>query len=299
MRTEGISPLRRRMIEDMTVRNLSPTTRKSYIQNVKKFSQHFGRSPDHLGHEEVRDYQVHLVSQGIAWATLNQVVSSLRFFYGVTLGCKDPPERIPYARRAKTLPVILSPEEVAAFLEAVPSRRDRVALTTAYATGLRASEVVWLRIQDIDSCRMVIHVTNGKGGKQRNVMLSPKLLGILRAYWDIERPRRPWLFPGRTGEKPLDPSTLNAACAAAVEATGIGKHATLHSLRHAFATHLIEQGVDISIVQALLGHSHLSTTMRYIRVATRAIAAVKSPLEHLKLTVPEMRPQQEVAPSGG
>src|SRR5215471_386707 len=298
MTKEGVSPLRRRMIEDMTVRNLSPTTRKSYIQNVKKFSQHFGRSPDHLGCEEVRDYQVHLVSQGIAWATLNQVVSSLRFFYGVTLGCKDLPERIPYARRPKTLPVILSPEEVAAFLEAVPSRRDRVALTTAYATGLRASEVTGLRICDIDSSRMVIHVVNGKGGKQRYVMLSPKLLGILRAYCAIERPRH-WLFPGRGDDKPLDPAVLNMACAAAVKATGISKHATVHSLRHAFATHLIEQGVDISIVQALLGHSHVSTTMRYIRVATRAIAAVKSPLEHLKLTVPEMRLRQELAPSGG
>jgi integrase/recombinase XerD len=213
MRTEGISPLRRRMIEDMTVRNLSPTTREVYIHNVKKFSLHFGRSPDCLGLEDVRTYQVHLVSQGIAWATLNQVVSSLRFFFGVTLGRKDLPERIAYARRPKTLPVILSPEEVAAFLEAVPSRRDRVALTTAYATGLRASEVTGLRIQDIDSSRMVIHVANGKGGKQRYVMLSPKLLGILRAYWDIERPHRPWLFPGRSGDKPLDPSTLNAAWA--------------------------------------------------------------------------------------
>jgi integrase/recombinase XerD len=298
MRTEGISPLRRRMIEDMTVRNLSPTTRKVYIHNVKKFSQYFGRSPDCLGLEDVRTYQVHLVSQGIAWATLNQVVSALRFFFGVTLGRKDLPERIAYARRSKTLPVILSPEEVATFLEAVPSRRDRVALTTAYATGLRASEVVGLCTHDIDSSRMVIHVANGKGGKHRYVMLSPKLLGILRAYWDIERPRRPWLFPGRGGEKPLDPSTLNAACAAAVEATGISKHATLHSLRHAFATHLVEQGVDISIVQALLGHSHLSTTIRYISVATRTIAAVKSPLEHLKLTVPEMRPQQELITSG-
>jgi site-specific recombinase XerD len=239
-----------------------------------------------------------LVSRGIAWATLNQVVASLRFFYGVTLGRKDLPERIAYARRPKTLPVVLSPEEVAAFLEAVPSRRDRVALTTAYATGLRASEVVWLCTQDIDSSRMVIHVTNGKGGKQRNVMLSPKLLGILRAYWDIERPCRPWLFPGRSGDKPLDPSTLNAACAAAVEATGITKHTTLHCLRHSFATHLVEQGVDITIVQALLGHSHLSTTMRYIRVATRAIAAVKSPLEHLKLAVPEMQPQEECRPLG-
>jgi integrase/recombinase XerD len=293
MRTESISPLRRRMIEDMTVRNLSLTTREVYIHNVKKFSQYFGRSPDCLGLEDVRAYQVHLVSREIAWATLNQVVSSLRFFYGVTLGRKDLPERIAYARRPKTLPVILSPEEVATFLEAVESRRDRVALTTAYATGLRASEVVGLRICDIDRARMVIHVANGKGGKQRYVMLSPKLLGILRAYWNIEHPRRPWLFPGRSGEKPLDPSTLNAACAKAVAATGISKRATLHALRHAFATHLIEQGVDISIVQALLGHSHLSTTIRYISVATRAIAAVKSPLEHLKLAVPEMRPQEE------
>jgi len=286
--TEGISPLRRRMIEDMTVRNLSPTTRASYIHNVKKFSLHFGRSPACLGLEDVRAYQVHLVSRGIAWATLNQVVSSLRFFYGVTLGRKEIPERIAYARRRKTVPVILSPEEVAAFLEAVPSRRDRVALTTAYATGLRASEVTGLRICDIDRSRMVIHVVNGKGGKQRYVMLSPKLLGILEAYWVIERPHH-WLFPGRGGDKPLDPSTLNAACAAAVKATGIGKRATLHSMRHAFATHLFEQGTDIRIVQALLGHSQISTTARYVNVSTSTIAATQSPLEHLTLRVPEMR----------
>jgi len=286
--SEQISPLRRRMIEDMTVRNLSATTRVTYIHNVKKFSKHFGRSPDRLGIEDIRAYQVYLVSRGIAWATLNQVVSALRFFYGVTLGRKELPERIAYARRPKTLPVVLSPEEVAAFLEAVPNRRDRVALTTAYATGLRASEVTGLRICDIDRSRMVIHVANGKGGKQRYVMLSPKLLGILRAYWHIERPQH-WLFPGRGGDKPLDPTVLNAACASAVKATGISKHATLHSMRHAFATHLVEQGVDICIVQALLGHSHLSTTMRYISVATRTIAAVKSPLDHLleKITPPE------------
>src|SRR5215469_16526240 len=231
MRTEGISPLRRRMIEDMTVPNLSPTTREVYIHNVKKFSQYFGRSPDCLGLEDVRTYQVHLVSRGIAWATLNQVVSSLRFFFGITLGRKDLPERIAYARRPKTLPVILSPEEVATFLEAVPSRRDRVALTTAYATGLRASEVVGLCTHDIDSSRMVIHVANGKGGKQRYVMLSPTLLGILRAYWEIERPRH-WLFPGRGGEKPLDRRVLNVACAVAVEAAGLKKCATVHALRH-------------------------------------------------------------------
>ena len=289
--TERISPLRRRMIEDMTIRNLSPTTRASYVHNVKKFSQYFGRYPDCLGLEDVRAYQVHLVSQGIAWATLNQVVSSLRFFFGVTLGRQDLPERIAYARRPKTLPVILSPEEVATFLEAVPNRRDRVALTTAYATGLRASEVVGLCTHDIDKSRMVIRVANGKGGKQRYVMLSPKLLGILRAYWNIERPRRPWLFPGRSGEQSLDPSTLNAACTVAVRATGISKHATLHSMRHAFATHLLERGTDIRIIQALLGHSQISTTARYVHVSTSTIAATQSPLEHLTLRVPEMPPQ--------
>jgi site-specific recombinase XerD len=162
--SEYVSPLRRRMIEDMTVRNLSATTQTSYIHNIKKFSQYFGRSPDCLGLEDVRAYQVYLVSLGVAWATLNQVVSSLRFFFGVTLGRKDLPERIAYARRPKTLPVVLSPEEVATFLGAVPNRKDRVALTTAYATGLRASEVVGLRIQDIDSSRMVIRWRSGVGG---------------------------------------------------------------------------------------------------------------------------------------
>ena len=286
--TERISPLRRRMIEDMTVRNLSPTTQGSYIHNVKKFSLHFGRSPDCLGLAEVHAYQVHLVSRGVAWATLNQVVSALRFFFGVTLGRKDLPERIPYARRPKTVPVILSPEEVACFLEAVENRRDRVALTTAYATGLRAKEVAALRIQDIDSSRMVIHVVHGKGGKQRYVMLSPMLLGILRAYWKIERPCQ-WLFPGQGGMKPLDPQALHCACRAAVKAAGLRKRATVHALRHAFATHLHEQGTDIRIIQALLGHSQLSTTARYVNVSTGTIAAARSPLERLKLTVPEMR----------
>jgi integrase/recombinase XerD len=286
--TERISPLRRRMIEDMTVRNLSPTTQGSYIHNVKKFSLHFGRSPDLLGVEEVHTYQVHLASHGVAWATLNQVVSALRFFYGVTLGRKELPERIPYARRPKTLPVILSPEEVSCFLEAVKNRRDRVALTTAYATGLRSNEVVSVRIQDIDKSRMVIHIVHGKGGKHRYVMLPPMLLEILRAYWKVERPHY-WLFPGQGGVKPLDPCALNVACKAAVEATGLKKRATVHSLRHAFATHLFEQGTDLRIIQALLGHGHISTTARYVHVATSTIAAARSPLERLKLTVPELR----------
>jgi site-specific recombinase XerD len=178
-----MNPLRRLMIEDMTIRNLSPATQRSYLHAVKKFSAHFGRSPDRLGFEEVRAYQVHLAGRGIAWATLNQIVCALRFSYGVTLGLEAVPERIAYARKPQTLPVVLSGEEVVRFLEAVPSLKCRTALTTAYAAGLRVSELVALRVKDIDSDRMVITVAHGKGDRERLVMLSEQLLGILRGYW--------------------------------------------------------------------------------------------------------------------
>src|SRR5438270_3575940 len=198
-----LSPLRRRMIEDMTVRNLSPTTQRSYISAVSKFSRYFGRSPDRLELDDVRAFQVHLVSTGISWPALNQTVCALRFFYGVTLGHGEIPERIPYAREPRKLPVVLSAEEVVAFLEAVPSLKARTALTTAYAAGLRASEAVGLKVGDIDSGRMVIRVEHGKGGKDRYVMLSPQLLRILRTYWRLARPAK-WLFPGRDATKPID-----------------------------------------------------------------------------------------------
>ena len=201
---------------------------------------------------------------------------------------RSPLSAFPMRVAPKTLPVILSPEEVACFLEAIKNRRDRVALTTAYATGLRANEVVSVRIQDIDSSGMFILIVHGKGGKHRYVMLPPMLLGILRAYWKIERPHY-WVFPGQGGVKPLDPCALNVACKAAVEAAGLKKHATVHSLRHASAMHLFEQGTDLRIIQVLLGHGHISTTARYVNVATSTIAAARSPLERLKLTVPEMR----------
>jgi integrase/recombinase XerD len=191
-----ISPLRRRMIEDMTVRNLSPATQRSYVHAVAKFSRYFGRSPDRLGLHDVRAFQVHLVSTGISWPALNQTVCALRFFYGVTLGHGEIPERIPYARELRKLPVVLSANEVIRFLEAVPSLKTRAALTTAYAAGLRASEAVGLKVVDIDSGRMVIRVEHGKGGKDRYVMLSAQLLGILRTYWRLARPHH-WLFPGR------------------------------------------------------------------------------------------------------
>ena len=178
-----MSPLRRRMIEDMTVRNLSPATQRSYVHAVSKFSRYFGRSPARLGLEDVHAFQVHLVSTGISWPALNQIVCALRFFYGVTLGRGEIPERIPYAREPRKLPVVLSADEVVRFLEAVPSLKTRAALTTAYAAGLRASETVGLKVGDIDSGRMVIRVEAGKGSKDRYVMLSAQLLGILRTYF--------------------------------------------------------------------------------------------------------------------
>ena len=255
--TQKMSPLRRRMIEDMTVRNLSPATQRSYISAVLKFSRYFGRSPDKLELEDVRAFQVHLVSTGISWPGLNQIVCALRFFYGVTLGQALIPERIPYAREPHKLPVVLSADEVVQFVEAVSSLKSRAALTTAYAAGLRASEIAGLRVEDIDSARGVIEVRHGKGAKDRNVMLSPQLLAILRTYWRLARPRH-YLFPGRDEDHPIDPTVLHSACRSAVKAAGLTKRVTMHTLRHSFATHLLENGTDIRIIQVLLGHNNLS-----------------------------------------
>ena len=279
-----VSPLRRRMIEDMTVRNLSPATQRSYLHAVAKFSRYFSRSPDRLDIEDVRAFQVFLVSQKISWPALNQTVCALRFFYGVTLNRPEIPERIAYAREPRKLPVILSADEVVRFLVAVPSLKTRTALTTAYAAGLRASEAVSLKVADIDSSRMLIQVRHGKGAKDRTVMLSPQLLAILRTYWRLARPRE-WLFPGRDESKPIDVQVLHAACRSATKAAGLAKRVTVHTLRHSFATHLLESGVDIRIIQVLLGHNSLSTTARYTQVATTTIAKTRSPIDRLALEV--------------
>ena len=279
-----VSPLRRRMIEDMTIRNLSPATQQSYLHAVSKFSQYFGRSPDRLDPEDVRAYQVHLASKGVSWGSLNQVVCALRFFYGVTLDQATIPERIPYAREPRKLPTVLSADEVVRFLEAVSSLKARVALTTAYAAGLRVSEVAALRVRDIDSQRMVMRIEHGKGGKERYVMLCASLLGILRSYWHLARPK-PFLFPGRTADTPINPTVLHAACRSATAAAGLDKRVSVHVLRHSFATHLLESGVDIRIIQVLLGHENLSTTARYTRVSSQVIARTESPLDRLSLKV--------------
>ena len=279
-----ISPLRHRMIEDMTVRNLSPATQRSYIHAVSKFSRFFGSSPDRLDLEDVRQFQVYLVSQGISWPALNQTVCALRFFYGVTLNRDEMPERIPYARQPRKLPVVLSADEVVQFLEAVPSLKTRAALTAAYAAGLRASEAVNLKVRDIDSGRMLIRVEHGKGGKDRYVMLSAQLLGILRAYWKLARPGG-WLFPGRDPDRPLNVQVLHSACRSAAAAAGLSKRVTVHTLRHSFATHLLENGTDIRIIQVLLGHSNLSSTTRYAHVSSGLIGRTPSPLDRLRLEV--------------
>ncbi len=282
-----MSPLRRRMIEDMTIRNLSPATQQSYLHAISKFSQYFGRSPDRLGLEDVRALQVHLASKGVSWGSLNQAVCALRFFYGVTLGQATIPERIPYAREPRKLPTVLSADEVVRFLEAVSSLKARVALTTAYAAGLRVSEVAALKIADVDSGRMVMRIEHGKGGKERYVMLSAPLLGILRSYWRLTRPSL-YLFPGRTADKPIEPTVLHAACRSAAAAAGLDKQVSVHVPRvpaRGFATHLLESGVDIRIIQVLLGHENLSTTARYTRVSTHVIANTASPLDRLSLQV--------------
>jgi integrase/recombinase XerD len=279
-----MSPLRRRMIEDMTVRNLSRSTQQSYLYAVAKFSRHFNRAPDQLGMEDVRAYQLHLVAQKRSWSHINQVACALRFFYGITLGHKEALERIVTGKEPERLPPVLSAEEIGRFLEAVAGLRNRVALTTAYAAGLRIGEVARLKVSSIDSKRMLIHVENGKGGRDRYAMLSPRLLDILRGYWKRARPSL-WLFPGQEPGSHVSTGALQAACRAARKRARIGKDVTAHSLRHSFATHLLESGTDIRIIQVMLGHSHLETTARYAQVATSLIAGTPSPFDRLSLEV--------------
>lgn len=275
-----VSPLRQRMIEDMTIRNLSRATQRSYIHAVAKYSRHFNRSPDRLGIEEVRAFQLHLIARKLSWRYINQISSALRFFYGVTLRRPEAYVRIVAAREPEKLPSILHREQIERFLAAVPGLRNRVALATAYAAGLRVGEVVQLKVTSIDSGGMLIHVDNGKGGKDRYAMLSPQLLGILRAYWRQVRPDL-WLFPGRKPGTHVTRATVQDACRVARRRANIRKRVTPHTLRHSFATHLLESGTDLRIIQVLLGHADIATTAKYAQVAPRLIAATLSPIDQL------------------
>ena len=280
MTDEAMSPLRRRMIEDMTIRNFGPKTRHDYIRSVKNLSKFLGRSPDTASNEDVRRFQLHLTSDGISAASMNNTVSGLRFFFRVTLDRSDIANHLPFVRQPQKLPIILSPEEVSRFLAAAPGLKYKAAFSVAYGAGLRASEVMSLKPIDIDSKRMVIRVEQGKGRKDRYVMLSPQLLELLRDWWRVGRPQG-WLFPGRVLGAPLTTRQLNRACHAAAQMAELEKPVSLHTLRHSFATHLLEHNVDIRVIQVLLGHAKLDTTALYTQVATKTIRDVMSPLDQL------------------
>jgi integrase/recombinase XerD len=289
MTDEAVSPLRRRMIEDMTIRKLAPKTQEGYVRTIKKLAVFLGRSPDTASPEDIRRFQLHLAAQGAHPPILNHTISALRFFFKVTLRRHDIIEHTTFIRQPRKLPVVLSPEEVARLLDAAPGLKYKAALSVAYGAGLRAAEVVALKVSDIDSKRMLIRVEQGKGGKDRNVMLSPSLLELLRAWWRTARPQG-WLFPGRDPVQPMTTRQLNRACHAAAQAAGIEKNVSLHTLRHSFATHLLEQNTDIRVIQVLLGHAKLENTALYTRVATKTIQQVPSPLEYIALKLKETRP---------
>jgi len=289
MTDEAISPLRRRMIEDMTIRKLAPKTQQGYIRTVKDFAAFLGRPPDTASFEDVRRFQLHLVAKGTGTPILNHTVSALRFFFRITLKRHDITEHTHFIREPRKVPTVLSPEEVARLLNAAPGLKYKAALSVAYGAGLRAAEVVSLKISDIDSKRMLIRVEQGKGRKDRNVMLSPYLLELLRAWWKAARPRG-WLFPGRDPVQPITTRQLNRACHAAAQMAEINKRVSLHTLRHSFATHLLEQNTDIRIIQVLLGHAKLENTALYTRVATKTIQQAISPLEHIALKLKQVRP---------
>jgi integrase/recombinase XerD len=289
-----MSPLRRRLIEDMQIRNLTPNTQRVYVAQVLQLARHFRKSPDLLGPGEIRTYLIHLIQQRrLAAGSVIVTVSALRFFYTVTLKRSWViADDIPAGRQAKKLPVVLSQDEVARFLAAVANLKHRMVLTVCYATGLRISEAVRLTPASIDSKRMVIRVEQGKGRKDRYVMLSPKLLGMLRTYRDKTRPGE-WLFPGRWPGGPISPLSIDRTCREVRQQCGIGKPVTPHSLRHAFAVHLLEAGTNLRTIQLLLGHRNLSTTARYLMIATDKVCATVSPLESLNVflpTVPDLVP---------
>jgi site-specific recombinase XerD len=291
MTDRTISPLRRRMAGDMTIRSFAPSTQRGYLAAVTDFTAFLGRSPDGAIAEDLRRYQLHMRSSGVSATSMNAAVSALRFFFGVTLGRGDAQVGMTTVREPHRLPVVLSPEEVARLLDAAPGLKYRAALSVAYGAGLRASEVVSLKLTDIDSERMVIRVEQGKGRKDRYAMLSEPLLHLLRAWWLAGRGRGVmlahgsggggWLFPGQNPVNPLTTRQLRRAFDGAKVAAGIDKPVSLHTLRHCFATHLLEQKVDIRVIQVLLGHKKLDTTARYSQVASTTLRAVKSPLERL------------------
>lgn len=287
-----MTPLRRRMIEDMQLRNLAAVTQRNYIAHVAAFARFFGQSPEFLDQEAVREYLLYLLNERkMSPDGVNQQVSALKFLYLTTLEMPWAAEDFPRVRRPHRLPVVLSHEEVVVFFDYVPSLKYRAALMICYGAGLRVSESVAVKVSDIDSQRMLLRVEQGKGHKDRYTMLSPRLLEVLRVYWRAARPQD-YLFPSwRTGRH-LSATSLQQACRDAWQRSGLRKRVTVHTLRHSFATHLLENGTDVRIIQALLGHSRIDTTAHYTAVTPQLVAAALSPLDRLDRRTVAMRPKR-------
>jgi len=275
-----MTPLRTRMLGDLRIRNRKPSTQERYVKCVAAFARYFGKSPAELGPEEIRTYLLYLRDEKKAsFSVFNITVSALRFLYKFTLDKPWAIERIPYAKCDRKLPVVLSPQEVIRLFEATTNAKHRALLMTAYSAGLRRSEVTSIAIGDIDSDRMVLNVRLGKGGKDRTVPLSPKLLRMLRAYWREYRPARPWLFEGQDPNKHLSPESAAAICRNAVKAAGLTKRVSMHTLRHTFATHHLEAGTDLHTLQQILGHASINSTQIYLHISTRRIQEAQTPFE--------------------
>ena len=289
MTDEYISPLRRRMIEDMTVRNFAPKTQHDYIRAVTNLTRFLGRSPGTATAEDLRRFQLHLTGNRVGAPTINFTVTVLRFFFTMTLDRADAIKHLTFVPEPRKIPVVLSLEEVARLLEAAPGPKYKAVLAAAYGAGLRVSEVATLKVSDIDSERMMLRIEQGKGHKDRHAMLAPQLLELLRDWWRIARPQV-WLFPGQNPVNPMTTRQINRACHAAADMARITKRVSPHTLRHSFATHLLEQNTDIRVIQVLLGHAKLETTALYTRIATNTIRAVMSPLERLSLKPKKDKP---------
>jgi len=295
MSKKPISPLRQRLIDDMTARRFSEDTKKDYVRNVRKFADFLGRSPNTATSEDLRRFQLHMAQQQVGPSTINAAITALRFFFTVTLEKPDLVRPLRIVTEPRKAPVVLSQEEVSRLLQAAPGLKYKAALSVAYGAGLRVSEVAHLKVSDIPgsspgtSERMMLRVEQGKGQRDRDVMLSPQLLELLRAWWKAARPRA-WLFPGQNPVNPITARQLNRAVTAAKDLAGISKRVSPHTLRHSFATHLLEQDVDIRVIQVLLGHAKLETTALYTQVAVNTIRDVKSPLERLGVNLAKRKP---------
>ena len=288
---KSISPLRQRMIDDMTMRKLNPKTQVGYLRAVIKFTLFFGRSPDLASPEDLRAFQLQQVEQDVSSTTINATITGLKFFFDITLERPEALKRMSRVRKPQKLPQVLSVEEVERLLAGASNPKHRAALAVAYGAGLRASEVVHLKMADIDSDRMIVRVVQGKGQRDRYAMLSPSLLEILRDWWRHGHAQGKmlqggWLFPGINPVNPLSTRQLNHVCHLAATKAELDKRISMHTLRHSFATHLLENKVDVRVIQVLLGHKKLDTTARYTQVATKILHKVKGPLESLALSSP-------------